>query len=368
MLLSRLVRRLFATRRLLVGWFALGLLAGATAAEIASVAWSAPAPTAGAPQQTLGLTPARAAQIRQLIADPAAACLPAGAALSGAPGALAEAAATLRESPLGAWLLDHAAAQGVVICLDAETRLAAYYRAGLRLIGVQASLAPAARTLFLAHELAHVLQHPDYSNNRSFAVGDLILMHRVREAAAEAIATRALWQLQRRGRSAPWQAKLATGYGDIARVFAAVMAGGSEDDGGLADDRAREDDGARADDGARELAATRAAFDQWFAWPLRLEQYDRHMLDHLARIARDELGLTPPRRRLTHEFLRGIGRHAGNSFLAAAVDRPLTAAYYRAGLSPDNAARLAAILASGTALLSGAAAALPAAAPGSGSR
>jgi hypothetical protein len=347
MRLAKLLRRFCCARRMLAVWFALGLLAGASVAQVAPVAWSAPARVAAPHQQPLGLAPARFARIRQLIADPEAACLPARAAGTGV---IAEAAAALRQSPVGAWLLDQAAAHDVVICLDPDTALAAYYRAQLSLIGVQATLSPPAKALFLAHELAHVLQHPDYSNDRSWPVADLILMHRIREATAEAVATRVLWQLRRRGHPEPWQAKLATGYGDIARAFAATMAGGDEDDG------------------ARELAATRAAFDQWFAWPLRLEQYDSHMLDHVARIARDQPVLDAPRRRLTDDFLRGIARHAGESFLTADAHPPLTAAAYRAGLSPGNAARLAAITAAGTALVPAATAALPAPGPPDASR
>jgi hypothetical protein len=148
--------------------------------------------------------------------------------------------------------------------------------------------------------------------------------------------------MQRRGDSRAWQAKLETGYGDIARAFAGAMA-----------------DSAAADSAA-ELMAARAGFDQWFAWPLRLQQYDSHMLDHVERIARDRLGLIRPRRKLTDGFLQGIGRHAGESFLAAVAARPLTGAYYRAGLSDANAARLADIMGDGAGRLAGAAAALPA--------
>ena len=227
----------------------------------------------------------------------------------------------------------------MLICLDPATELAAYYRAELRLIGLQAELEAAAKAVFLAHELGHVLQHPRYSNDRNFPLADLILMHRMREATAEAVATRVLWQLRARGRPEPWQAKLGTGYRDIARAFAEVMAGAA--------------DGPAA---AQELRATRAAFERWFAWPERLRQYDDHMLDHIERIAHDRLGLIPPRRTLTDDFLRGLGWHAGDTFIAPG-GRPLVDSYYRSGLSPDNATRLAAILGEGAARLASDAAA-----------
>jgi hypothetical protein len=192
---------------------------------------------------------------------------------------------------------------------------------------LQTGLAPAANALFLAHELAHVVQHPGYSNNRSFPVHDLVLMHRMREATAEAIATRVLWQMRARGRSEPWEAKLRTGYRDILRAFASAMASAP----------------AGGDAAARELRATRAAFERWFAWPERLRQYDDHMLDHVERIARDRQGMNPPQRKLTDDFLRGMTRYAGETFLDAGAGRPLTDPHYRSGLSAANAARLAGI-------------------------
>ena len=345
---------------------ALAAVTTPAAAGVEPARATAPAATAaGAGRPALdALEPRRAARVRQLIANPEDACLAVAAAAAptagpqatlapaaGAQAALAPAAGALRASPVGAWLLDQAAARGVLICLDPTTPLAAYYHAQPRLIGVQASLPPAARTLYLAHELAHVPQHPRYSNDRSFPLEDLILMHRLREATAEAIATRVLWQMRERGHAEPWRAKLRTGYGDIARAFAAAMAHAVAD-------------GRRAFDEELELHATRAAFDQWFASPLRLQQYDSHMLDHVERLAEDGLGPIAPRRRLSERFLAGIAWYAGASFLSAGA-QPLTSAAYRAGLSSDNAARLAQVLRAGTGELAGdaAPAAADAAAP-----
>jgi hypothetical protein len=133
--------------------------------------------------------------------------------------------------------------------------------------------------------------------------------------------------MRARGRPEPWEAKLRTGYRDVARAFASAM--GNAPAGG--------------DAAAQELRATRAAFERWFAWSERLRQYDDHMLDHIERIARDRRGVIPPQRALTDGFLRGITRYAGETFLDTDMERPLTDPHYRSGLSAENAARLARI-------------------------
>jgi len=69
------------------------------------------------------------------------------------------------------------------------------------------------------------------------------------------------------------------------------------------------------------------------------------MLDHIERIADDGLGLAPPTRTLGDRYLRGIGWHAGETFLPGGAGRPLTDAYYAARLSEANARRLHAVLA-----------------------
>ena len=204
--------------------------------------------------------------------------------------------------------------RGVHICLDAETDLLAYYFANARVIGLSTALSEAGRIVFLAHELAHVPQHPVYSDNRRFPADDLVLLRRVREAAAEAIATRIAWELREAGYEAAWNEKLATSYADVARSFAAAMAA---DPGG-----------------APSLAATRAAFDRWFEARWRLDVYDRMTVDHLERISGDAIGLVAPARFLTHGFLEGIARVPGGNFLAGLDERLLTDPYYAGNLSP----------------------------------
>jgi hypothetical protein len=129
MALLELDRRSRAACLLLLGWLACAVLTGSTSAEVAA-----------AGQVPRALEPGRAAQIAQLIADPAATCLPAATDgdEDGVQPELTQAVRALRVSPVGAWLLEQAAAQDVLICLDPATPLAAYYRSGPRLIGVQA--------------------------------------------------------------------------------------------------------------------------------------------------------------------------------------------------------------------------------------
>lgn len=313
--------------------FAIILLATATTLDARSGhpwprASPAPAGTSEAGTDLLALLePKRRARIEAIVPEVFEVCVPVGRHAADTPdrAAIARTTELIDESPVGAWLLEQAAWRLVVLCLDANTDLAAYYRARTRLIGVLASLPAPAQTMFLAHELAHVVQHPWFSNNRTFGAEAMILMHRVREAAAEAIATRVLWQLDQRGHGAPWRHKLNGAYGDIAHAFAAQIAAS----GGAPD---------------AELRATRAAFEQWFEHQRRVAAYDAHMLDHIERIAEDRIGLVAPTRILTDRYLRGIGWHAGQTFLSDGAGRSLTDAFYAGRLSEDNARRLRAAL------------------------
>lgn len=267
----------------------------------------------------------RSTRIAQVIPDHAHACLPSGGGsrTTDAQRRIAAVADIIAESPLGAWLLDEAAARLVLICQDPNTDLAAYYRAQMRLIGLFERLADPARIMFLAHELAHVPQHPRFSNDLRFGPEAVLVVHRMREGTAEAVATRVLWQLRARGLTEPWQYKLASSYGDIARAF----------------ERAMDEHGAPA-----ELRATRAAFDQWFGRSGRVHSYDARILAHMARVGARRPGLVRRTRHLNEAFLRGIGWHGGATFLPAGESPVLSDPYYSGGLSPGNAAQLQALL------------------------
>jgi len=231
-------------------------------------------------------------------------------------------------SATGRAVLARARRHGVHVCIDSETDLLAYYFAGRHMAGVRATLSQGGKIAFLAHELAHVPQHPTFSDNRYYPPADLILLRRVREAAAEAISIRIAWELRAGGEGAAWDAKLASAYADMARRFATAA-----DTGGGA--------GGAAGGGAGLLGPTRAAFDRWFEAPWRRNAYDQMTLAHLARISEDRLGLVPPRYALSHDFLAAIAWIEGRNFLTETGTRPLTGPAYGGRLSEGNARLLA---------------------------
>ena len=210
------------------------------------------------------------------------------------------------------------------VCLDRETELLAYYFSGLGVIGLNAALSEGGRVAFLAHEMAHVPQHPRYSDNRYYPPQDLLLLRRVREAAAEAIAVRIAWELRAAAYPHAWDEKAAGPYADVARAFETT---------------ARRDGSA-----AGLLSATRAAFDRWFAAAWRLDAYDRMTVDHLRRISGDRMGLVPPRRRVRDYFLRGIATVNGHNFLSETAGPPLSDSLYAGRVSSENAAQLRRVL------------------------
>lgn len=285
-----------------------------------------PPSAAAAVDPLAGMAPQRARHIRALIERPAAACLAAGGHDLATPqkAELSRLFALIAKSPTGARLLAEAARRGVLVCLDPATDRFAYYLASLRFIALKAQQSEGRKLAFLAHELAHVPQHPAYSDNRFFPPEDLMLLRRVREAAASATATCIAWQLRRRGHPEAWLEKRRTPFGDLVAAFEAAIG--------------------EAHGPAAEQAAMRAAFDHWFEKPRRRNFYDRMTLGHLDRISRDPMGLVAPRRRLTHRFLIGIGWTAEGNFLDRPPYRMLTGGFYRRDLSPGNAQRLQSIL------------------------
>ena len=222
-------------------------------------------------------------------------------------------------SATGRAVLARARRHGVHVCIDSETDLLAYYFAGRHVAGVSAALPQGGKIAFLAHELAHVPQHPTHSDNRYYPPADLILLRRVREAAAEAVAIRIAWELREGGDGAAWDAKMMTGYADMARTFAAAATAA--------------DAGDAAGDAADLLGPTRAAFDRWFEAPWRRDAYDQMTLAHLARVSEDPIGLVPPRYALSHDFLAAIAWIEGRNFLAETGARPLTDPAYGGRMS-----------------------------------
>lgn len=238
---------------------------------------------------------------------------------------LVKAVQDIRRSALGAWLVRTAAARDVTLCIDHATPLEAHYRAHLRLLALNARLDVDGRVVFLAHELAHVPQHPRFSNNRHFSPVDMIMLQRMREATAEAIATRVLWQLRERGLASPWQNKLKTAYHDIAETFEATIIDGA---------------GPQV-----ETKATRAAFLRWFEADWRRDIYDDLMLNTLARIADDAVGLIPTSRHLSASYLHGMSRYGGETFLSEGDSLALIDRFQLKNLHANSRAKLHAILA-----------------------
>lgn len=226
----------------------------------------------------------------------------------------------LSTSDTGRAVLKQARSRGVHVCVDGQTELLAYYFATQRVVGISASLSEGGKLAFLAHELAHVPQHPAHSDNRFLAPQELILLRRVREATAEAIASRIAWELRVTGYPDAWDEKMASSYADVARAFEA---------------EAEVDD---SEDGL--LVASRAAFDRWFEAPWRRDVYDRMTLRHLARISADSLGLVPRRYIMTHSFLTEIAWIDGRNFLSETGSHPLTDSIYAGQMSSELARRL----------------------------
>jgi hypothetical protein len=273
------------------------------------------------------LGPGRLQRILRQVGNAAEACLRAGGTdrRSAQKAELSRIFEILAKSPLARTFMQQAGRSEVYVCADPTTDLLGYYLASLRLIGLNPRLSEGQKIAFLAHELSHVPQHGTYSDNRYYPPGDLILLRRVREATAEALATRIAWQLNAAGYPQAWNEKTEDRfYGDIAKAFAAARLSIPTPLG--------------------ELVATRAAFDRWFAVPERIDLYDRMTVDHLRRISGDRMGLVPPRKTLTHAFLSGIAQLGGGDPLFSTTGRTLTDDYYRGRISLRNAARLECIL------------------------
>ena len=282
---------------------------------------------------TIGET--RLQRIRAVVPDAGARCLPIRErAADHTQNRLNELRGLLRRietSTLGAWLIKQAQSRRVLVCLDGKTSLMGYFRAQIRVIGIRQDLSASARVVFLAHELAHVIQHPRYSNNRFFSPRDMALIQRHREAAAEALATCVLAQMKEAGDGAPWEAKKRTQYRDILSAYERE----------LTSIRSGRPPGLQK---GAELRAMQAAFRQWFMSSWRRDFYDGLIVDHLERVAMDDVGLLPTRRRATEHFLRGIASHNGRSFLTE-LDQDLTAPPFAVTFSADNKNRLQEILA-----------------------
>ncbi len=226
----------------------------------------------------------------------------------------------LSQSATARAVLDEARGRRIHVCLDEKTDLLAYYFSSMGVIGLSTELSEGGRIAFLAHELSHVPQHPRYSDNRYYPPEDLLLLRRIREATAEALATRIAWELREAGYPDAWNEKGASPYADVVRAFQYAAEGNTSVEG--------------------LQAATRAAFDHWFTAGWRRDVYDRMTVEHLQRISRDGTGLVPPRRKLREHFLIGIATLGDGNFLAETHGPALTDPFYTGRVSKHNATHI----------------------------
>lgn len=256
----------------------------------------------------------RLEMIRRYVSNPSDVCLEAGAydRSTEQKAGLTRLFSILARSAVALDLLRQARTRDVYVCLDNGTPLLAFYYADARIVGLRAQLSEGRRVVFLAHELAHVVQHPTYSDDRGFAPTEMLLLRRIREAAAEAAATRVVWQLRKRGYPLPWYEKKATVYGDIAGAFEGAVRRDPSPDG--------------------EVQATRIAFDQWFAAPWRLGVYDRMTIERVRRILTEAAGAGPSDRELTYDLVQGIAWLDGRNYMAETEGMALDDPLYRGSL------------------------------------
>jgi len=254
----------------------------------------------------------------------AAAGTPEGAPEGAPEGSIERVLQTLSRSATARAVLNRARGYRVHVCLDEKTDLLAYYFSSMGVIGLSTELSEGGRVAFLAHELSHVPQHPRYSDNRYYPPRDLLLLRRIREATAEALATRIAWELRAAGYPAAWIEKGASPYADVVRAFSYAAEGDASGEG--------------------LQAATRAAFDHWFTAGWRRNVYDRMTVEHLRRISGDRTGLVPPRRKLRANFLIGIATLGDGNFIAETHGPALTDPFYAGRVSGDIAERIESLL------------------------
>ena len=161
---------------------------------------------------------------------------------------------------LGAPLLERAATLGVSICLDPGLSWAFSVLDPTNLrIRVAADLDLGSRALFLVHELRHLdTLARGYCPSVTMPLGDVDRLLLASEADAQAVAALYAWRAREAGWPEAWTSLEANPlYADIAAAFARALR-----------------------DAGDELAATRAAFAQWYANDARVKPYHLVALQH----------------------------------------------------------------------------------------
>lgn len=169
----------------------------------------------------------------------------------------------MAQSETGRALLDTAAEYGVRVALKDNHIYYGDFDRETKKVTIEGKSSDGALIEILAHELRHGWQdRHGFDSSFELPPSDNVIINRLIEADAEAVANQVAWELKEQGYNKPWLHAIRNkSYQDVAQAY-------------------RKE--AEADpDAVRDGRALRAAFDQWFKKPTRRHGYDDMMLDVL---------------------------------------------------------------------------------------
>jgi hypothetical protein len=159
------------------------------------------------------------------------------------------------EPQISNYLLGKSASEKVAICEDDnQLESSGYYDYDYHIIGLLRAASLSKQTLILVHELRHLDQiSRGYYHSLDYDIDEMVRLTFAVEADANAIMTLFAWRMKQLGFVGPWiTLKNTEKYSDIPNRFEAEMKNGSN-----------------------EIAATRAAFIQWYQSDWRATSYYR---------------------------------------------------------------------------------------------
>ncbi len=239
----------------------------------------------------------------------------------------------LDKIPDGRALLKAAETAGVMVISDLSEEVLGYYAADSepKLVGISDTGTLEEQVASLAHELFHVWQdHSGEWLRVNLAPENEVLVQRMLEAAAEAMAVHVCFELKEASHDGPWksyrskQARRDAPYADLAEAY---------------EMRRRRSRGAEE---MRPLKAIRAAFDQWFALPERRAAYDSKIVRMMERYQYAYVAAAGcPRVEPDSAWLSDIGvLPDGRNFIEGTGRLALVNDWYRSGMRDDLARRL----------------------------